>query len=454
MPRAQRGRAKARTIDQPRLISFRALRRINADGGYANLVTQELTASLAARDAGFVIELVHGTCRWQGTYDGVIEAASGRGLDTLQPAVVDVLRLACHQLFAMRIPVHAAAAATVDLAGVAIAERVTGVVNAIVRRLAARDLAGWLDELSDGLPANAALALRHAHPEWVVDALAEALDSDAAELEQLLVANNTPPGPMLAVRPGLAEVAELVAAGAEPARWSPWAASRAGNPSEVAAVREGRAGVQDEGSQLVVQAATSARLPDGPWLDLCAGPGGKSALLLGLAPQLLVANEVQPHRAQLVGQALRAYGHSNSGAARQVVAADGRHPAWRSGSFALVVADVPCSGLGALRRRPESRWRRARDVISELGELQRALLANAITATMPGGLIAYITCSPHRAETIDVVASASGVQVLDAPELLPAVPAAASRLDARFIQLWPHTHGSDAMFCALLRRTS
>ena len=453
-PRGRPRRRRGRSVDRPRLAGFEALRRINGEGGYANLVTAEVTAQMAARDAGFTTELVHGTCRWQGSYDLVIELAAGRTLNRLQPAVVDVLRLACHQLFAMRVPVHAAVAARVDLAGVAIGERVTGVVNAIVRRLAARPLDDWLAELTDGLPNRAALAIRNAHPVWVADAFAAALASDDdAELAALLAADNEPPVPMLVVRPGLGEVAELVAGGAEPARWSPWGASRPGNPAELPVVREGRAGVQDEGSQLVVLAASRAHPASGPTLDLCAGPGGKSALLRGLVPGFLLASELQPHRAELVARALRGYPDLETyGRGHQVVVADGRVPAWRAGTFGDVVADVPCTGLGSLRRRPESRWRRDAEQVDELTGLQAGLLASAIESTRPGGVVAYITCSPHPAETVDVVAAASGVELLDAPALLPEVPDAASRLNPRCIQLWPHIHRTDAMFCALLRR--
>jgi len=446
------GRPRRRQIDEPRLIAFDALRAVNADGAYANLVTADLTAGLYPRDAGFVIELVHGTCRLQGSYDTIIEAAAGRPLSSLQSAVVDVLRLACHQLFRMRVPQHAAVASSVDLAGVAISERVTGLVNAVVRKLSAKTFDQWCDLLSDDLSPRAELALRYGHPLWIVDALADALGDDD-ELVSLLEADNQPPVPMLVVRPGLADVAELTAGGAQPARWSPWAASRPGDPADLLAVRQGRAGVQDEGSQLVVKAATSAGFPAGPWLDLCAGPGGKSALLRGLAPGLLVSAELQPHRAELVGRALRAYRQTGAdGRAHQVIVADGRVPAWQARAFSLVLADVPCTGLGSLRRRPESRWRRDPGGLGQLVELQAGLLAAAIESTKPGGVVAYVTCSPHRAETVDVVAGARGVQLLDAPALLPEVPAAASRLNRRCIQLWPHIHGTDAMFCALLRR--
>lgn len=442
------GRPRRRQIDEPRLIAFDALRAVNADGAYANLVTADLTAGLYPRDAGFVIELVHGTCRLQGSYDTIIEAAAGRPLSSLQSAVVDVLRLACHQLFRMRVPQHAAVASSVDLAGVAISERVTGLVNAVVRKLSAKTFDQWCDLLSDDLSPRAELALRYGHPLWIVDALADALGDDD-ELVSLLKADNEPPVPMLVVRPGLAKRRELMTDGARRARWSLWGVERPGNPGELPAIRQGRAGVQDEGSQLVIQAATAVTpRPAGPWLDMCAGPGGKSALLRGLCPSLLVAAEPQAHRAELVARALRAYPGGY-----QVIIADGREPAWAAGSMALTLADVPCTGLGALRRRPESRWRREPEQVGELARLQRELLDQAIASTMTGGIVAYVTCSPHRAETVEVVARASGVEVLDAPASLPEVPRAASRLDDRFIQLWPHIHGTDAMFCALLRRT-
>ncbi len=387
-----------------------------------------------------------GTCRALGTYDLIIAKAAGRALNSLQPAVVDVLRLGTHQLLAMRVPVHAAISATVDLAALEIGERVAGLVNAILRKVAEHDWPGWLELLSKGTDERGRLALETHHPRWIVEALSQVLPAE--ELPEALAANNTPSVPCLVVRPGLADRAEL---GGTPTRWSPFGAHRDGDPSAVDAVREGRAGVQDEGSQLVGLALARVSAPGGAWLDLCAGPGGKSALLAGLAREageLLVASELQPHRARLVADNLRAYPAPN----RPVtIVADGTRPAWPDGSFARVLADVPCTGLGALRRRPESRWRRKPADLPGLVALQAELLAAAIRSVKPGGVVAYVTCSPHPSETVDVVAGATGVQVLSAPEYLPEVPDSAS---GDFVQLWPHRHGTDAMFLALLRRNS
>jgi len=441
-----------RRDDPARRLAFRVLRAVGERGAYANLELERAlrTANLDRRDAAFVTELVAGTCRLAGTYDRIIQAASGRPADRLDPAVLDVLRLEAHQLTSMRVPSHAAVASSVDLAALEVGERVAGLVNAIGRKIAARDLDGWLDVLSAGLDEPDALALRTHHPRWIADAFADVLPP--AELEPALRADNLPPVTHLAVRPGLADRDELVDAGAAAARYSPNGAYLDGSPGELAAVREGRAGVQDEGSQLVALAASRVPAPDGPWLDMCAGPGGKAALLAGLAIDQgtwLVAGEARPHRAALVARALSAY----DGARRPtVVVADATRSPYRSASFARVLADVPCTGLGALRRRPEARWRRRPEDVESLVGLQRALLESALDAAMPGGVVAYVTCSPHRAETTGVLESVdlSGVSVLRAADYLPEVDDAAR--DGRYVQLWPHRHGTDAMFLALLRR--
>ena len=436
--------------DPARRVAYDTVRAVHAADAYANLVLADLLAErrLVPRDAAFATELAHGTLRREATYDQILVRASGRTLDTLQPAVVDVLRLGTHQILGMRVPVHAAVGATVDLAAAAIGERVTGVVNAVLRKVAQRDMDQWLDVLVGDRTGIEAVALRNHHPVWVARAFEELLGD---ETDAALAADNDSPRTTLVVRPGLYERAELVAAGAEPTPYSPYGAIWTGNPTDLAAVRDGLVGVQDEGSQLVTLAVTRAEAPVGPWLDLCAGPGGKAALLLGLAGsagQPLLAAERLPHRARLVASALRAFPPEN----RLVIAADGTAPAWRPESFARVLADVPCTGLGALRRRPEARWRRRESDLADLVPLQLALLRTAVASLMPGGVVAYVTCSPHRAETEEVVAAViaeGGLEVLDAPALLPEVPDAGR---GPYLQLWPHRHGTDAMFCAVLRR--
>lgn len=443
-------RSRHRRIDLPRRVAYEVLEEINADGAYANLALNKRLSSsgLSGKDAAFVTELVAGTCRMQGTYDEIIEFVSGRDLYDLQPEVVDILRLACHQAFKMRTPSHATVATSVDLAGIVVGERVTGLVNAIVRKLCRVSFAEVVAEISQDFDDLDSLGFKHAHPRWIVDSLLSALgeEPDLEELENWLEADNEPTIPMLVARPGLCEREDL--SGASPARYSPWAASRPGNPSELSLVRSGKAAVQDEGSQLVVLAASRAANASGVWLDMCSGPGGKSALLRGLAPKTLVSAELHEHRAGLVRSALRAYKDR-----WQVIVADGRYPAWKPAAFSLVLADVPCTGLGTLRRRPEARWRRTREDLAELAPLQKQLLETALSSVSPGGVVAYVTCSPHPQETVEIVRNLpEGYELLDAPDLLPEVPEAKSRLNSKCIQLFPHIHGTDAMFAALIRR--
>ena len=283
------------------------------------------------------------------------------------------------------------------------------------------------------------------------------------ELETLLAADNERPRVTLVARPGLATVEELAgpAVGASTgstdglAPVSPLAVVlESGDPGEVPAVREGRAGVQDAGSQLVALVLSRAAVEgrDDRWLDLCAGPGGKAALLAALATQRgarLLANERLPHRARLVAQAMRA-------TTGDVVVGDGTRPPWREAAFDRVLVDAPCSGLGALRRRPESRWRRRPADIGDLVPLQRALLDGALDSVRPGGVVLYATCSPAVAETAGVVRAVlehrTDVVLEDATALASEAVDAESQHLPGAVQLWPHRHASDAMFMALLRR--
>ncbi|MCW2747389.1 MAG: rRNA cytosine-C5-methyltransferase, partial [Nocardioidaceae bacterium] len=206
--------------------------------------------------------------------------------------------------------------------------------------------------------------------------------------------------------------------------------------------------VQDEGSQLVAIALNDAIIEgrDDRWLDLCAGPGGKAALLAALAHQRgahVTANEPQHHRADLVRQSLQAFDNVT------VTEHDGRHGPWQPGTFDRILVDAPCTGLGALRRRPESRWRRTPGDLDQLVPLQSALLDRALELVRPGGVVAYATCSPHVAETSEVVDAALAAHTDVSPIALPgSMPEQGDRM-----QLWPHKHGTDAMFTALLRKT-
>lgn len=451
--------------DPVRILAFDALRAVDERDAYANLVLPPMlrkareSGDFDSRDAALATELVYGTLRRQGTYDAIIAACVDRPLREVDPPVLDVLALGAHQLLGTRIPAHAAVSATVELARVVLGDGRAKFVNAVLRRIAQDDVDGWLKRVAppyDEDPEDH-LAVVHAHPRWVVSALWDSLGGDRSGLGELLRADNERPEVTLVARPGRATTAELLdEEAALPGRWSPYAVRLAegGEPGAVPAVAEGRAGVQDEGSQLVALALAGAPVEgrDRLWLDACAGPGGKAALLGALAAErgaLLLASEKQPHRAALVAKALA----GNPGP-YQVVSADGTRPAWRPGTFDRVLVDVPCTGLGALRRRPEARWRRRPEDIDRFAPLQRGLLRTALESVRAGGVVGYATCSPHLAETREVVADLldefPDADLIDARPLLPGVPDLGEGPD---IQLWPHLHGTDAMYLALIRRT-
>jgi 16S rRNA (cytosine967-C5)-methyltransferase len=374
-----------------------------------------------------------------------------RPLAELDPRVLDLLRLGAYQLIDLRVPSHAAVDTTVDLTRAIIGTGASGLVNAVLRKVATGgDRAQWLTTL-DG-DAGRRLALATNHPRWIVDAWRDALGANAAdEAEAALLADDAAPEVHLVAR-RVDPAALLEESGGEPGPWSPYAVRMSGgDPGRLPSVRSGAAAVQDEGSQLAALLLTRAPLegPDTAWLDMCAGPGGKAGLLAAVRPAgvRLTAADRAPHRADLVRAALA--GEADV----EVLTADGTAPPWAAGSFDRVLLDAPCTGLGALRRRPEVRWRRTPDDVPPLVGLQTDLLASALTSVRVGGVVAYVTCSPHTAETVavvDAVAARDDVEVLPVAPLFPEVPDVAR---GDYGQLWPHRHGTDAMFMALLRRT-
>jgi 16S rRNA (cytosine967-C5)-methyltransferase len=451
-----------------------------AAGAYANLELPKVLREkgISGRDAGFATELVYGATRMHGFYDPVIASAAGRDVASIDDNVLDTLRLGAHQVLGMRVSTHAAVDETVALARQVNGIGASGFVNAVMRRISERDRDEWLDRVApDTMEPLAAAAVRTSHPEWVIRALRAALIGHGAttgetvgrELDALLASDNAPAKVTLVARPGLATVDELLGDGVVPARLARTAAILdQGDPGAFRAVREGRAAVQDEGSQLVALALAAADVHPGSgatterWLDLCAGPGGKAGLLAGLVLQTgasLTANEVSPHRAELVRKTLAVAIAQGAGGQIAVRTGDGRdigeeEPA----AYDRVLIDAPCTGLGALRRRPEARWRRVQGDVPGLATLQRELLASGIDATRPGGVVAYATCSPHLNETrfvvSDVAKKRDDVELVDARGLFVDVHGEPidGLADGPFVQLWPHRHGTDAMFFALLRK--
>lgn len=459
--RPKRPAAPTTRIARSRLVAFDVLEAVRDGEAYANLLlpVRIRRAGLDRDDAAFATELTYGTLRMQGYYDRVIALAAGRDVERIDPPVLDVLRLGAHQLLATRVPTHAAVNEQVGLAR-KVAPAASGFVNAVLRGISRTSAEEWRERVAaEARDEDGRLAAVTSHPEWIVRAFRAALEHEGRgeELEALLEADDVAPRVNLAVLPGLG-VDPGALPGAEPDAFSPigWTAH---DPIAAAERSGGRIRVQDEGSQLAALALSRARAiePGERWLDLCAGPGGKAAVLAAEAvagDAELIANEAVPARAELVRSALAgvtAEVEVRVGDGRAIDAGDG---------FDRILLDAPCTGLGALRRRPEARWRKRPADVAELTKLQGELLDAAIGALKPGGILAYVTCSPHTAETFGSLGAAlerhaGAVERLDTRAVVQGLSRHPLDLAGapETVQLWPHRHGTDAMFIALVRRT-
>ena len=442
------------------------------DDAYANIhLPQEIRRErLGKRDSAYATNLCYGTLRLQGRWDAIAaHCIDGKELADLDPEVRVVLRLGLHQLLELGTPPHAAINESVNLARNEVGTGASGLINAALHRASERPLSSWRSQLLDdagGSPNSVVfLSTWFSHPGWIIRALDAALKASGRshkDLLSVLMADNTPAPVALAARDiSVAQLRADIERGKMRSSLGKLVDSavllEGGDPGRVFAVKDALAGVQDEGSQLVARIAANAPISgrDALWLDMCAGPGGKAATMASIAAQRgaeLRANEPHEHRLELVEQAVAPWD--------DIVAlrlGDGRDLGQREpGIYDRVLVDAPCTGIGALRRRPESRWRKQASAALDLAKLQGELLDSAWGAVRPGGVITYSTCSPYLRETRDVISAFlsrfPGAELLDAPCI--ASSQALSELSGtdNMLQLWPDLHHSDAMFVAVLRK--
>ena len=383
-----------------------------------------------------------------------------------------MLRLGAYQLLDMTVAPHAATSETVALARAEVGAGGASFANAVLRRVGEKDLATWIAEVAPDREKDPTghLAVVHSHPRWVVRALSDALAGNGRsrdEIDQLLEAQNQAPAVSLVMRPGLTDLDELIDHGASQGRLvspppGPPATPAAWTWSSRPRRRPGR-GLPARGPLPRARRRRPRPHRRRPLVDLCSPrredrPARRASPIDHDAD--LLAVELQEHRTELVDRAVASL--REAGCEITTLTADGTTiGAERPGEFSRVLADVPCSGLGALRRRPEARWRRTPADVGQLGAIQLDLLTSALDATAPGGVVAYVTCSPHLAETrlivADVLKRRDDVERLDARPavragLLPAVRDEVELGEGPDVQLWPHVHGTDAMFICLLRR--
>ena len=454
--------------DPARLVAFEVLRAVDEDDAYANLILpgEIHRARLNKLDAAFATNLCYGTLRMRGRWDAIItRCAQGRRINEIDPPVLDLLRMGCEQLLGMETPPHAAINETVSIARNFFGQGAGGFVNAVLRRVSEKSSQWESIVRSSTASRTEFLALWYSHPRWIVELLEESLVASGRssdDTEKVLAAHNAPAKVALVARDiSASQLAQhLEEAGREvldPHLMPSAVVLGGGDPHRLRDVQRGVAGVQDEGSQLI--AALLAHAPiqgsDELWLDMCAGPGGKTATLASIAANRgarIHANEPHSHRLDLVANAVDPW--SNIVALRL---GDGRELGEsEANAYDRILVDAPCSGLGALRRRPEARWRKSGSDIPELTKLQAQLLEAAFAALRPGGALVYSTCSPVVAETRTVVheflTRHADAEILDAAAVASEIALRDIPSHESMIQLWPDLDQTDGMFIVLLTK--
>lgn len=441
------------------------LMRIEQGGAYSNLELNRTlkTAGLAKADAGLVTELVYGTIQRRLTLDYWLAKFVARGLDKLQPWVLQLLRMSLYQLLYLdRIPPHAVVSEAVAIARRRGHPGVAGLVNGVLRSLA--NCRGELTLPDEADPA-VRLALNHSFPEWLAARWIETYGEATAEA--VMAALNERPKTSIRVnrlRTGRRAVLERLAASgydAEPSPLSPAGivVRRGGNLADTEGYRSGEWTVQDEAAMLCAEAA--APDPGMTVLDCCAAPGGKSTHLAELMGDVgtVWANDIHPHKERLIVDQAARLGLS---AVRTSVCDAAELPRRHEpASMDVVLLDAPCSGLGVIRRKPEIRWTRSPSDIDELAAIQQRLLAAAAELVKPGGLLVYSTCTLEPRENEERIARFLAQRGDFAPDcdwpehVLTAlrdagIPAPSPANGA--VTLLPHYAGTDGFFIARLRK--
>ena len=437
-----------------RNLALQILNQIAERSAYANLVlpTELKKQNLEPRDNAFVTELVYGSLRQRVLYDAIIERASGRKITKIDLTPLNILRLTAHQLISLDTPPHAAVDSAVRLVVRNKNGSASGFVNAVSRRISERSREEWLELLTSEKDDLDRLALTYSHPRWIVEEYFKRL-GNLDEVERELTANNLNPRVTAVIYPGT-DWSPSTLEGSHECEYTKNARYIEGNPEHILEIRSGAGGIQDQGSYLVAQAlfrASSMRTQEpsskaGLWLDLCAGPGGKAALLSRWAKERgrrFLALEISEHRSQLMARMTES-----------IVVADSVNPPVPIGSSELILLDAPCTGLGALRRRPDARHSKKRSDIPELVALQRVLFESATKLLAPSGVLGYVTCSPVSEETSSntrwFLENHPELQLIDAR---PFFPPGMDLAESHDVQLWPGKHQTDAMYLAIFQKS-
>jgi 16S rRNA (cytosine967-C5)-methyltransferase len=432
-------------VTPSRVAALEILRRTRA-GELADRALDAITASLQPRDRAWVQELVYGTLRLRGRLDYQLNQLARGGIESLEPDVLDVLRLGAYQLQEMgSVPAYAAISQSQELARAVGAARAVGLIGGVLHALQRRARAIRFPAPEHDPVEH--LARWGSHPRWLVERWIRRWGVGGATA--LVEANNQ--RPELYLRPlgiGLTEAARRLETRGIPAEPVPFAASalRVLPPTTaVEALRVVPAVVQDPAAGLVVDYAA---VPEGARvLDLCAAPGGKALALAEVAA--VVAADLSIRRLARVRENAARLGWAGR---ILLVAADGRAPPFRAASADLVLLDAPCTGTGTFRRHPDSRWRLQPEHLLELTALQRELLRSAAALVRDGGWLVYATCSLEEEENELQVDEFLKQNPMWRPEP-PTIALPEAMLDeAGRLVVMPSRWGVDGAFAARLRR--
>lgn len=451
----------------PRVLAVKVLGQITEEEAYADIALNRAMRanSLTSPDRAFLTELVYGTVKNLRYVDYLLSRFSTRPVTKLDPELRNLCRLGLYQIYLLEhIPNPVAVYETVEAAKSLVHKGALGFLNGLLRTAVRKVAQVHLPEdLSERL------GVLHSHPQWLVDLWVERWGFE--ETERLCVANNQIPPLTLRVNTLRAQretlLEELFQLGikAEPAQLTPDGIilKQGVSVPNLDALNRGDCQVQDVGSMLVAHLVDPK--PGDVVLDACSAPGGKTTHMAQLMGDkgAIVAADVNQARLSLVRENCLRLGVGIVETEVQDAALLFEREEWH-GHFDKVLVDAPCSGLGVLRRRADSRWRREKEDLVELPRLQKAIISGAAEMVKPGGILVYSTCSIQPEENQDVVEwflkRNPGWQVDDfhahlelAAEFGSYLGGSNANLD-KFLFLYPHREGTDGFFAARLRNNA
>lgn len=441
----------------PREVALKIINEVVNNNAYANIaLAREINRSkLTDQDRRFITELVYGTIKAKATLDWMISHYINRPIDKIAPVVLNILRMGMYQMFFLsKIPVSAACNQAVELTKKYGHLGTVKFVNAVLRNAGRTpEKIVYPDKQKQTVKF---LALTYFHPEWLVARWVKRLGAEATE--ELCRTNNVTPllclrtNTLKNTRDELLAILESEGFIAEPSQWTPEGIVCHSSPalSTLKSLREGLFQIQDESSMLVAHVLDPQ--PGEFIIDTCAAPGGKSTHIGSLMQNKgrILSIDIHEHKLALIRENAERLGISIiETTLLDATRIGSKYPVQAD----RVLVDAPCSGLGVLRRKADSRWRKEESMLRELPELQKAILHSAADCVKVGGVLVYSTCTTEPEENQAVVEEfLQGRQDFVLQKTSCFLPALNHNAD--MVQLWPHIDHVDGFFIVRLMRVS